>query len=111
MSLALLAFAAAVTQSSSLSVEMTASYWAAAVERSDRIYLSGLRGIADGIEWSNTRLKTNGQKQLYCPPEKLAMTVDQYRSIFVRYVKENPSEGKFPAGLVMLEALVETFPC
>lgn len=111
MSLTLLAFAAAVTQSPSSSVETTAAYWAAAVQRSDRVYLAGLRGIADGIEWSNIRLQSNGQKKLYCPPEKLAMTVDQYRSIFVRYVKENPSEGQFPAGLVMLEALVETFPC
>ena len=49
------------------------------------VYFSGLQ---QGIEWMNTEAEAEFGA-IYCPPSKMAMTVDQFRSIVDGFV-ENP---------------------
>ncbi|MEH6715970.1 Rap1a/Tai family immunity protein [Parasphingorhabdus flavimaris] len=59
----------------------------------------------------NAKLKYQGLPQLYCSPEKLAITSEQHADILKRYVENHEGVGQFPAGAVLVDALEETFPC
>jgi hypothetical protein len=71
--------------------------------------LAGVLGL--GFYWSNTFLEADGGKPMYCPPQKLAITSQQYMEILRQHVQENPQSGDQPAGYAMLLALRDTFPC
>lgn len=70
-----------------------------------------LDGNDNGASWANTILEQRGQRPLFCPPGKLAITADQDVSILRRFVKERPEIGDVPAGFALLLALADTFPC
>lgn len=64
-----------------------------------------------GFSWALSLVVYEGQKAFYCPPQKLAMTPDQIVSVMRNYVIKNPDDGDLPAGLALLNAIQETFPC
>ena len=81
---------------------------ARANERSAQLIVAS---TADGISWSNSYMATVKRQPIYCPPGKLAITVQQYMDILRRHVQENPSDGHDPIGFGLFNALLKTFPC
>ena len=78
------------------------------------VYQINIGGIGNGFSWANTLLVGRGDKQLYCAPQELAITKDQYFSIFRQHAEENPSMLDFPSsarGIVLAYGLQKTFPC
>ena len=84
-----------------------------------------LDGAGSALLWANSRLiRTRNVTPLFCPPDTLALNVENYRQIaFDRY--KNDSYIKLsPAGIEMaanygvdaltkllFDGLIETFPC
>lgn len=71
-----------------------------------------LSGLADGISWSNVRLRGEQPGRLsHCPPDNLAITDDQYAAIMRQRVRAHPDEANDFAANVLIKALADTFPC
>jgi hypothetical protein len=68
-----------------------------------------LHGITDGITWANTALIN--RDPLFCEPAKLGLTADQEFNILKQFMKTHSEHMDAPAGLMMLLALREVFPC
>jgi len=68
----------------------------------------------EALGWANSKLRVDGRKALYCPPEKLAMNHEQYLLMLQNAVTKKPTLGSYPMnalGLIILEILIDTFPC
>jgi hypothetical protein len=68
----------------------------------------------EALGWANSKLRVDGRKALYCPPEKLAMNHEQYLLMLQNAVIKKPTLGSYPMnalGLIILEILIDTFPC
>lgn len=70
-----------------------------------------LLAYGEGISWANVQMAENGQPRLYCPPANRALTVAQNVNILRRFVERIPEAGSSPAGLVLLFAYKDAFPC
>jgi hypothetical protein len=68
-------------------------------------------GLMTGMTWSNTFLQSKHQKQLFCIPDKLAVTGTQADDILERYLKELPDISTIPVGMGFIAAFAYTFPC
>jgi len=68
-------------------------------------------GVANGFLTLNTKLKFDGKGGVYCPPEKMFLTLDNINDILDEQVKENPSHKKAGVEGVLLMGLIKTFPC
>jgi hypothetical protein len=71
---------------------------------------SYIAGLADGISWSSVEANARTGRDIFCPPGTLAITEDQYVSIFTRYA-ESRQIGTHFAGETMVRALIDAFPC
>jgi hypothetical protein len=68
--------------------------------------------IGNGIFWANAYDETiRKQPPLYCQPDHLTVTTEQYVQIFKDYVAANPDAREKPAGYTMLFGLQRAFPC
>jgi len=77
--------------------------------------------LGDGIGWANVELINRGQPPLYCEPKgsSLGKSRGQYLSTFLNYVEvanKRSSKGLLsePIGIkgyLLLQALIEAFPC
>ncbi|PTM96120.1 hypothetical protein [Mycoplana dimorpha] len=77
-------------------------------------YRRVIEGAGRGMEGVNLHLYAVKQPELYCPPEKMAFTGDQYVEILANRARRSPALASMPAGLIgyaMLGALIQTFPC
>lgn len=81
------------------------------MDRGDRIPGALLVAYTDAYGWVNLALEKEGRPLLYCVPPKLGLMPEQAGGILRRYVKTHPRKGKYPASMVILEAMQETFPC
>jgi hypothetical protein len=70
-----------------------------------------INGIQQGMEWYNSYLQVIGETPAYCPPQKVALTVDQIVDITERYLEEHGKSKQDPIGLMLLTALIDAFPC
>ena len=70
-----------------------------------------LHVVSHSLGAANAELEFDGKAPLYCVPDRLALTVEQNRSIFEVYLSRAPEMGELPYFMVMLSALQETFPC
>jgi hypothetical protein len=70
-----------------------------------------LNGAVAGLTWANSWLDLDGKPRLFCPPDKLALTLEQDISILRHYVEEHPLLKDRPLSAVMLFALQDAFPC
>jgi hypothetical protein len=77
----------------------------------DRIALAIVTGMGIGFSWYNGGASVQFGQQLYCQPDKLSITPQQFLAILRRHVRENPRDEYAPVGLAMLSALEATFPC
>jgi hypothetical protein len=72
-----------------------------------------VRGLGEGIDWANSATVA----PTYCPPEKLALGVDNYVSIINRRIKtlaDKLTKSQLDEswiGQILMEGLQETFPC
>ena len=75
-----------------------------------RMYLAGL---THGIEWMNHYLRTvyGDKKRLYCPPENVALNVDNYLGILEDLYAKNHKDGEYPIGLILTMNMWKYFPC
>jgi hypothetical protein len=62
-------------------------------------------GIKSGFEWANVWVR------LYCQPVRMALTADQAVSITEQFLEGHKPQKGGPLGMVMLNALVDLFPC
>ena len=67
--------------------------------------------IGRGIFWANTYMQESSGTLMYCPPEKLVVTTQQYVDILRQHVRREPKEGDLPTGLALLRALISIYPC
>jgi len=70
-----------------------------------------LHGLSEGIQWYNADVSNRHRSILFCPLGNVAFTMDQYISIFNRFLDESPNRGGMPAGAVLLMALEWALPC
>ncbi len=76
-----------------------------------RIYI---RGLQDGIEWSNAFLTQDGRTKIYCLPRNLSLNTDNYMQFIDEAVdqKRNPEiKGTEQIELHLLLQLQQKFPC
>jgi hypothetical protein len=73
--------------------------------------LNWLDGVFRGMEWANAVSKQQNGEALFCSPAKMAMTVEQVKSILDNYMDKHPFQAKDSVGLTLLLALEEVFPC
>jgi hypothetical protein len=67
-----------------------------------------LRGLQDAFGWANSYLIKSGNKPVYCPPHKLALSV---QDDFKQFITAHPETADYPTGLIFRHALQDTFPC
>jgi hypothetical protein len=100
--------------------EMSAGRWIALHNESNglerQVYEQFLAGNVNGISWAVNIIKSLNEGQadinyLYCPPSKLAITLQQDINILKRYIKEHPQYADLPLGMVLAGAFKEIFPC
>lgn len=77
--------------------------------RNNPPYQFYLQGVADGIAWANSIGRNEGHG-LLCPPDKMAITPEQYLDILDRYMRDHPGGADY-RGMSLVLALKETFPC
>lgn len=85
--------------------EVTASQVAAMNTHVPVTYISG---VIDGME---AAMSAKGNKRLYCKPADTGLSHKQYKEMIDDLVKREPSTGILPAGLAMMIAMRERFPC
>jgi hypothetical protein len=105
----------------SLSAEFRVKEYQALKESSDpaqkALLEEYINGVGQGISWANSYLHSTNRQRLYCAPENLALNADNYEDMLDRHiaklaktVTQEKLDGSF-IGLVLLRALIETFPC
>lgn len=75
-----------------------------------------VRGVGEGISWTNTLSIQEGNKPLYCPPPQMALGLDNYLYILDRAIEqiEAGRQQSVPTRSIeamLLFGLIETFPC
>lgn len=79
-------------------------------------FKSYIAGVGNGFGWANTFLGTKGEPPLYCQPNKLSMTAENYLQILQKFIQENKelTDKLGPdcfVEMLLLQGLIETFPC
>ena len=73
-----------------------------------------IAGIGKGMLVYNVIAETEGRQPLFCPPPKLALNKENYRSILDGFIDKHAQIQKAAGATIeiaMLYALVDAFPC
>lgn len=70
-----------------------------------------LGGYFNAYLWANAYNENVMAPKIYCQPENLALQLDQEIDIYMRYLESNSKDMDVPVGIVVMKALVATFPC
>jgi len=97
--------------SAAISGELSAREAISKFERSDHDLIIYVSGLANAYDWVNAQSENENTKMLFCPPENIAITVNQNMDILSRFIAAHPTEAKRSLGLVLLEALKDALPC
>ena len=88
------------------------------LKQTDKAFIAAyINGVGNGIDWSNTIMKVKIGNQLYCPPEKLALSVENYIRILDDEIEKREKSVGFekvqeePIEMDLLLGLLATFPC
>jgi len=75
-----------------------------------KFYLSSLaRGLRIANIYNKTKLN---QKEIFCIPEKLNITSEQVKDIFIRFMHSTKDQyNDAPPEVTLIFSYVETFPC
>lgn len=70
-------------------------------------------GVEQGLSWYGTAISSQKRKELYCEPERLALTPDQDINIVSSYLQRRKDRSAYdaPFGMILLDALEDAFPC
>lgn len=81
--------------------------------KNTQIFKAYISGVGMGIFWANAQLQSTGQPLLYCPPEKLVLTTENYLRILQETINkyENIIKSDTCVEMLLLKGLTETFPC
>jgi len=90
------------------SAEGTANEVLSAPSRELKIYFTAM-GVA--FSWSNGYIRAKGGTPMYCQPEELALSGQQYIEILRNHIQDNSQAGDLPVGFALLQALSSIFPC
>jgi len=107
------AFLALLTVVPTAHAEMTASEFMQNLNTPTKrpFIMMYLHGLSEGLEWYNAQVLQNGGRRLFCPPQNVAFTMDQYVDVMKRFLDEAPNQNGMPAGIVLLRALESALPC
>jgi hypothetical protein len=79
-----------------------------------------LAGVGLGFQWMNTEFVKRGQPAAFCLPESFGSSADQFDGLLHDYLAKRRAKldaqrqadlAEFPTGLVLLNAMKDTFPC
>ncbi len=75
-----------------------------------KIYING---VVVGFERGNAYLNEVKRAPLYCQPEKLTLTSEDYLNIIHNSIRKNKDTIKpnYPVEVILLQTLMEKFPC
>jgi hypothetical protein len=76
-----------------------------------KIVITYIQGLRQGLEWANAGNRHINQRPLYCPPPKLALSLQQYVSVLKDYMSKHPQLNEEPVGASLLMAAQDAFPC
>jgi hypothetical protein len=110
MAMAVVALASMMSASAARA-EDSAQTFINAIDRGDQVMLVAIHSFGIGFLWSNAYLEQSGRQKLFCAPRRLALTAEQSVSILKRYIEANPTRATTPAGLALLLAYQDAFPC
>jgi hypothetical protein len=70
-------------------------------------------GVAEGFSWATINSEANEGKRLFCPPEHMAVSQNDYLYIFNRYRDENKSwiADDTPIQPIIIKSIIAAFPC
>lgn len=91
--------------------EITANEAISLAESKSELAIATISSMANGMSWMNVELEFSGKGPVYCQPDKLAITDDQYVIILKEHIMRNPRMANSSLGLALLNALKDTFPC
>ena len=86
-------------------------------DKTKEITVFYIAGVGNGLSWANIAAVEEKQKPLYCPPSKLSLGFDNYKSFIdteLKRAKENSNKWTYDnmdIGQAMLLHLQEIFPC
>lgn len=70
--------------------------------------------VGDALGWANSLLVNRKQTPIFCPPDNLSISDDQYWTIIEVYLDRHPEDRKLPENawnMVAVTSLMYTFPC
>ncbi len=74
-----------------------------------RFYISG---VGNALSFSNIALEQRGDKPFFCPPEKIALNVENYMDIIDKEIaRKQKNPNNVPVEVILYSGLVEVFPC
>lgn len=75
-----------------------------------KMYISG---VGSGYEYMNLYLVVNKMPPVYCVPDNLALTADNYLSILDKTIEQSREHvsPNVKIELILLQGLMQTFPC
>lgn len=74
-------------------------------------------GVGEGYLWYNIAATFENRKPLYCPPQKLSLSAENYKDIIDRQIaalatrKTQVELDEMSIAMILLDGLRETFPC
>jgi hypothetical protein len=79
----------------------------------EKFFIAGiLSSVENGMSWADAELiNSQHAAPLYCTPSKLDLTGEQILDMLRRHVQDQPSDARYPYGLVMMQVLKKVFPC
>lgn len=86
-------------------------------EKAKEVTVFYIAGIGNGLSWANVASVEGKQKPLYCPPTKLSLGFDNYKSFVdaeLKKAKQNSNKWTYEnmdLGQALLIHLQEVFPC
>jgi hypothetical protein len=100
-----------VPASAATPAELSAREAISKFNRGDHDLIIYVTGLANAYGWVNAQSENTKLKMLFCPPEKLAITVSQNMDILKRFVAAHPHYADSSLGLALLDALKDALPC
>ena len=81
--------------------------------KNDKYFRLYVAGVGDGIAAANAELSFRKQKNIFCAPTQLVLTIENYANILDQELRDNPTiyTVEFPVEIVLLKGLIKTFPC
>jgi hypothetical protein len=102
---------ATLSLSSVARAEGTANEFIRKIDDGDRLSLLVLGSYGTGITAANAYVLSEKGAPIFCPPQRLAITNEQYVQMLRDLLKAIPKFGDYPVTVALLFASKRAFPC